>query len=262
MAFKMKGNPLKMGSMATKSTMKMAKESAMKMKKESPAKKYASDAQRKAVHASKAESGMKMKKESPAKMGHKSPAKMKERVGKKEVSGTEQFDEAMRAAEEKATGKNPDDKSRKMANRKSPAKMKGKPDKKAMEAAGKAVAEGAMTAVAAGKFDKELRAMTKTVKPANKPNFGTGSAGQKKSAIKLSEADKKKAMDNAMPAAEKVSMSKATMAGAKKYGFMDGGSFNQDKAKGELRRLSKMTGQSDSNRAKQAEIRKLMKAFS
>ena len=35
MAFKMKGNPLKMGSMATKSTMKMAKESAMKMKKES-----------------------------------------------------------------------------------------------------------------------------------------------------------------------------------------------------------------------------------
>ncbi len=30
MAFKMKGNPYKLGSMATKSTMKMAKESAMK----------------------------------------------------------------------------------------------------------------------------------------------------------------------------------------------------------------------------------------
>ena len=187
MAFKMKGNPLKMGSMATKSTMKMAKESAMKMKKESP-----------------------------MEMGHKSPNK-----------------------------------------------MKGKPDKKAtnpkrgFEAAGKAAAEGAMTAVAAGKArdlegQKKLK-MTKTVKPANKP---------KKSAIKLSEEDKKKAMDNAMPAAEKVSMSKATMAGAKKYGFMEGGSFNQDKAKGELRRLSKMTGQTDSNRAKQAEIRKLMKAFS
>jgi hypothetical protein len=81
-------------------------------------------------------------------------------------------------------------------------------------------------------------------------------------AMKLSEEDKKKAMDNAMPAAEKVSMSKETMASAKKYGFMDGGSFNQDKAKGELRRLSNMTGQTDSNRAKQAEIRKLMKAFS
>jgi len=69
-------------------------------------------------------------------------------------------------------------------------------------------------------------------------------------------------MKNAMPAAEKVSMSKATMAGAKKYGFMDGGSFNKDKAQLELRKLSKMTGQTESNRAKQAEIRKLMKAFS
>tara|TARA_R100001463_G_scaffold95942_2_gene150469 strand:- start:23 stop:571 length:549 start_codon:yes stop_codon:yes gene_type:complete len=82
------------------------------------------------------------------------------------------------------------------------------------------------------------------------------------SSMKLSEADKKKAMKNAMPAAEKVSMSKATMAGAKKYGFMDGGSFNKDKAQLELRKLSKMTGQTESNRAKQAEIRKLMKAFS
>ena len=39
----------------------------------SPAKKYASDAQRKAVHASKAESGMKMKHKSPAKKGHTDP---------------------------------------------------------------------------------------------------------------------------------------------------------------------------------------------
>ena len=38
MAFKMKGNPLKMGSMATKSAMKMKKESPMEMKKESPMK--------------------------------------------------------------------------------------------------------------------------------------------------------------------------------------------------------------------------------
>lgn len=93
MAFKMKGNPYKLGKMATKSTMKMAKE-AMKMKKESPMEmktsykmkeamakmkspmelkkdspmdKYKSDAQRKAVHASKAERGMTMKKEAPMK---------------------------------------------------------------------------------------------------------------------------------------------------------------------------------------------------
>lgn len=148
MAFKMKGNPLKMGSMATKSTMKMAKESAMKMKKESP-----------------------------MEMGHKSPNK-----------------------------------------------MKGKPDKKAtnpkrgFEAAGKAAAEGAMTAVAAGKArdlegQKKLK-MTKTVKPANKP---------KKSAIKLSEEDKKKAMDNAMPDAkvnsrnyDDLKTDKAEMAASKK----------------------------------------------
>ena len=65
MAFKMKGNPYKLGSMATKSTMKLAKES--------PTKKYVSDAQRKAVHASKAESGMKMGHKSPAKKGHEGP---------------------------------------------------------------------------------------------------------------------------------------------------------------------------------------------
>ena len=152
MAFKMKGNPLKMGTMATKSTMKMAKESAMK--------KYVSDAQRKAVHASKAESGMKMKKESPAKMGH------------------------------------------------SPKKMK-------------------------------------------------------KSAMKLDDAAKEKALNNAMPSGEVISISKESMAGAKKYGLMnEGGSFNMQKAENQLKRLQNMTSQTDSNRTKQAEIRKLMKAFS
>ena len=58
MAFKMKGNPYKMGKMATKSTMKMAKE-AMKMKKEAMAK---------------------MKKESP--MDMKTSYKMKEAMAK------------------------------------------------------------------------------------------------------------------------------------------------------------------------------------
>ena len=80
MAFKMKGNPYKMGKMATKSTIAkmktsykmkeaMAKmKSPMELKKDSPMDKYKSDAQRKAVHASKAERGMTMKKEEAMKM--------------------------------------------------------------------------------------------------------------------------------------------------------------------------------------------------
>ena len=86
MAFKMRGNPFKLGKIATKSAMKMktsykmkeamAKmKSPMELKKDSPMDKYKSDAQRKAVHASKAERGMTMKKEAAMKMGHKSPAK-------------------------------------------------------------------------------------------------------------------------------------------------------------------------------------------
>ena len=76
MAFKMKGNPYKLGKIATKSAMEMktsykmkeamAKmKSPMELKKDSPMDKYKSDAQRKAVHASKAERGMTMKKKSP-----------------------------------------------------------------------------------------------------------------------------------------------------------------------------------------------------
>jgi len=69
----MKGNPYKMGKIATKSTIAkmktsykmkeaMAKmKSPMELKKDSPMDKYKSDAQRKAVHASKAERGMTMK---------------------------------------------------------------------------------------------------------------------------------------------------------------------------------------------------------
>jgi len=71
----MKGDPYKMGKIATKSAMEMKtsykmKEAMAKMKKEddSSMKKYKSDAQRKAVHASKAERGMTMKKEEAMKM--------------------------------------------------------------------------------------------------------------------------------------------------------------------------------------------------
>jgi hypothetical protein len=55
-----------------KSPAKMMKKSPSKMAKKSPAKKYKSDAQRKAVHASKADGG----KGAPAKMMKKSPAKL------------------------------------------------------------------------------------------------------------------------------------------------------------------------------------------
>ena len=88
MAFKMKGPSLmkmvKEAGMKMKEPMKLKKDSPMDLnkgfdklpedvqskilKKDSPKKKYKSDAQRKAVHASKAESGMKMKKEEPMKM--------------------------------------------------------------------------------------------------------------------------------------------------------------------------------------------------
>ena len=71
--FKMKGNPMKRNFGIGAAPVKM-KKSAAKMMDESPAKKYKSDAQRKAVHASKAE-------QSPAKMMKKSPAK-KPLVGK------------------------------------------------------------------------------------------------------------------------------------------------------------------------------------
>ena len=129
MAFKMKGNPLKMGSMATKSGMKMAKESAMKMKKESP---------------------MEMK---------------------------------------------------------------------------------------------------------------------KGSAMKLSEEDKKKAMDNAMPAAEKKSMSRQTMDSAKGLNLMTAsGAFDKDKAAAEIRKRQNVSGGSERYQAQReseiAEIRRLMKSFS
>ena len=87
MAFKMKGNPYKMGKMATKSAMEMKtsykmKEAMAKMKspmelkkEDSSMKKYKSDAQRKAVHASKAEKGMTMKKEEAMKMKKEAPMK-------------------------------------------------------------------------------------------------------------------------------------------------------------------------------------------
>tara|TARA_R110001599_G_scaffold348175_1_gene575171 strand:+ start:999 stop:1655 length:657 start_codon:yes stop_codon:yes gene_type:complete len=68
--------------------------------------------------------------ESATKMRKASPAKMKEKAGKKKESGTERFDKMMVAAEEKATGKNPDAKPSKTAGRKSPLKLSEEDKKK------------------------------------------------------------------------------------------------------------------------------------
>ena len=74
---KMKKSAMKL---KKKSPAKMMKKSPSKMAKKSPAKKYKSDAQRKAVHASKADGGKgapaKMMKKSAAKMMKKSPTKL------------------------------------------------------------------------------------------------------------------------------------------------------------------------------------------
>jgi len=174
MAFKMKGNPLKMGSMATKSTMKMAKKSAMKMKKESP-----------------------------MEMGQKSPAKMKKGLKPSNIKDND-----------KITGT-----------------KTGKTGNKSV-----------------------------TRKGDTKPG---GLKMKKGSAMKLSEEDKKKAMDNAMPEARVSSMSRETMDSAKKRKLMTAsGSFDMDKAKTELRKLKSMSSPTAKNDAHQKELTRLIKAFS
>jgi hypothetical protein len=227
MAFKMKGNPYKMGTMATKSTMMKAEESAMKMKKESAMKKYASDAQRRAVHASKAESAMKMGRKSPVKKGHEDP---------KEGSYT----------------------------------THGKPSKYTTSS-GKSVSsanidEGNLSTVKTGSDGRKFVTVqddTAKFKAGTKLYIGSSATKMKKgSAMKLSEADKEKAMENAMPAAEKKVFSRETMDLAKSRGLLKkDGTFNTEKARNDLGRLRNMSHPTDSNLKNQAEIRKLMKAF-
>ena len=135
MAFKMRGNPFKLGKIATKSAMKMktsykmkeamAKmKSPMELKKDSPMDKYKSDAQRKAVHASKAERGMTMKKEAAMKMGHKSPAKAA-KPDFPDIDGDGNTTESMKkAAADKKSAKKM--KKAPMKLKKAPTKMKKK----------------------------------------------------------------------------------------------------------------------------------------
>lgn len=160
MAFKMKGNPYKMGKIATKSTMAkmktsykmkeaMAKmKSPMELKKDSPMDKYKSDAQRKAVHASKAERGMTMK--SP--MEAAKPDYI-------DLDGDENKTESMKkaAADKKSATKMKPGRSRSKADKKQFADVG--PRKASMS---EAMAAGATTAAASKKADKNQAKATKT----------------------------------------------------------------------------------------------------
>tara|TARA_R100000005_G_C4962841_1_gene178853 strand:- start:44 stop:796 length:753 start_codon:yes stop_codon:yes gene_type:complete len=250
MAFKMK-NPsvAKMVKMAgnNRTAMKMKAEEAAAMKMKKAAMKLKEEAAMKL----KKEAAMKLKKESAMKLDQKkankpSPTeKPQPAILRKDKATSEKVGKAM--AKGAVAG------AKSSAKRTSPMKA-AKPDFPDIDGDGN-TSESMKKAAADKKSGMKMKKS-----PAK---MGHSPKKMKKSAMKLSEADKKKAMENAMPAAKVQSMSKESMAAAKKYGFMnEGGSFNKDKAKTELRRLSNMTGQTDSNRAKQAEIRKLMKAFS
>ena len=164
MAFKMKGNPMQRNFGIG-----------------SPTKKYVSDAQRKAVHASKAE---------------KSAAK---------------FNEGLRKAS--AEGKLDDNPKFKDAVDKSPAQLKVKPTPESgygkkhdkLRAKGhqaRAAADEAFDAGKKKKTDRLDRRADKKLGKARDIRARAASKLKKDSPTKLSEKDKKKAMDNAMPEAK------------------------------------------------------------
>ena len=99
------------------------------------------------------------------------------------------------------------------------------------------------------KMKKESSMKLKKESPAK---MGHSPKKMKKSAMKLDEADKKKAMENAMPAAEVERLSDTTMAGMKKY-F---GGINAD-YDGVRAKLLKARKRGDSN---YQEMRKIAKA--
>ena len=216
MAFKMRGNPFKLGKIATKSAMKMktsykmkeamAKmKSPMELKKDSPMDKYKSDAQRKAVHASKAERGMTMKKEAAMKMGHKSPAKAA-KPDFPDIDGDGNTTESMKqAAADKKAGPNKLKKATK-AERAEMAKGDKKMTPEIMEAIkkrGKAAPNKLKkptrkmdTAEEAPKMKAEGKAVAK-MKKEDSPNKKYKSAAQRK-AVHASKADGGKGNPNKM----------------------------------------------------------------
>ena len=114
------------------------------------------------------------------------------------------------------------------------------------------------------------RANARKLKKAEKKNefqvSYTPGKKAKKSAVKLSEKDKKKAMANAMPDAEVSTISKETMAEARKLGLMtkgeSGGSyFDKTKARKAISDIGDWRRDKESV-AKKQNIRRLVKAFS
>ena len=192
MAFKMKGNPYQMGKIATKSAMEMKtsykmKEAMAKMKSpmelkkdDSSMKKYKSDAQRKAVHASKAERGMTMKKEEAMKMKKKEAMKMKKEEPMK-------MKKPLKAAKPDyidldGDGNKTESMKQAAADKKSGAKMKKKVAQNRMK---KRVAQANAAAILAGNGTKSTKKVaTKAAKEAMKMKKGEAMK-MKKEAMKM-----------------------------------------------------------------------------
>ena len=111
---------------------------------------------------------------------------------------------------------------------------------------------------AAMKLKKASAAKLKKESPAK---MGHSPKKMKKSAMKLSEADKKKAIDNAMPAAKKEVLSSSTVAGMKKY--FGGVNADFDKVRTELRKAKNMGNKNVQEMRKIAKARypKLMRNY-
>ena len=298
MAFKMKGNPLKMGSMATKSTMEMGHKSSMKKGHTDPAAKGEKKEYQSKTFGAGAE-------------GYKRP------TADLSVEKKQYLEPLVNKLEKRELKKMPSKKSAMKLDKKKGQVKKGSytthgNPSKYTTASGKSVSsanidEGNLSTVkqAGGRKFVVVQDATERFKAGTKLYIGDSSMKMKKgfkpsnvkdsdkvtgtktsktgkksvkrkadtkpgglkmkkgSAMKLSEEDKKKAMDNAMPAAKKVSMSKNTMDSAKKRKLMTAsGAFDMDKAKTELRRLKSASSPTEANYAGQEEIGRLIKAFS
>ena len=164
---------------------------------------------------------MKMKAEEAAAMKMKKAAmKLKEEAAMKlkEGKGSKKVDMASPALNEvggfpeydgKGKGKAPKDlKSPAKLRKPEPKRKKDQPKEKSVDVARKKVGDTSRPKGSATKMKKDDSSMKMKKGEAMK---------MKKSAMKLDEADKKKAIENAMPAAEKEVLSSSTVAGMKKY---------------------------------------------
>ena len=194
MAFKMK-NP----SVAKMVKMAGNNRTAMKMKAEEAA----------AMKMKKA--AMKLKEEAAMKMKKEAAMKLKEGKGTKKVDMPDFASTKQVKAKTGGNAKNLDKseiKSPTKLRKPEPKRKKDQPKEKSVDVARKKVGDTSRPKGSATKMKKDDSSMKMKKGEAMK---------MKKSAMKLDEADKKKAIENAMPAAEKEVLSSSTVAGMKKY---------------------------------------------